>query len=146
MDPTSGNYIVKVIGDEFQTVNNDGEITSFGDYPNLSQVIRIGDHKEDIFESNPALQPMGYAAVLDPIKSTASVPTASFNRSQTLPRVDANSYKEDLPYGFKIDNRFGEDELATNRAYLSPIPKSPFFIFPSSSLSNPIVIKRPLSV
>ena len=90
MDPDSSNYIVKVIGDEFQTVNNDGEITSYGDYPNLSQLIRIGDHKEDIFESNPSLQPMGYAAVLDPIKSTASVPTASFNRSQTLPRVSAD--------------------------------------------------------
>ena len=123
MDPTSGNYIVKVIGDEFQTVNNDGEITSYGDYPNLSQVIRIGDHKEDIFESNPALQPMGYAAVLDPISATASVPTASFNRSQTLPRV-SEDYKENLPYGFKIDSRFPDDELATNKEYLSPIPKS----------------------
>ena len=124
MDPDSGNYIVKVIGDEFQTVNNDGEITTYGDYPNMSRNIRIGDYKEATFRSNPNLQPMGYSAVLDPIKSTAAVPTASFNRSQTLPRVDANSYKEDLPYGFKIDNRFGEDELATNKAYLSPIPKS----------------------
>ena len=43
---------------------------------------------------------MGYASVLDPIKSTASVPSASFNRSQTLPHVSAD-YKENLPYGFK---------------------------------------------
>ena len=123
MDPDSSNYIVKVIGDQFETVNNDGEITSYGDYPNLSQLIRIGDHEEDTFESNPALQPMGYASVLDPIKSTANVPSASFNRSQTLPRVSAD-YKENLPYGFKIDSRFGDDELATNKEYLSPIPKS----------------------
>ena len=123
MDPDSSNYIVKVIGDQFETVNNDGEITSYGDYPNLSQLIRIGDHKEDTFESNPSLQPMGYASVLDPIKSTASVPSASFNRSQTIPRVSAD-YKENLPYGFKIDPRFGDDELATNKEYLSPIPKS----------------------
>ena len=123
MDPDSGNYIVKVIGDEFQTVNNDGEITSYGDFPNLSQLIRIGDHKEDTFRQNPALQPMGYAAVLDPITSTSSVPSASFNRSQTFPRVSAE-YKENLPYGFKIDPRFGEDELATNKEYLAPIPKS----------------------
>ena len=125
MDPDSANYIVKVIGDQFETVNNDGEITTFGDYPNLSQYIRIGDHKEDIFRQNKSLQPMGYAAVLDPIKSTANVPTSSFNRSQTLPRkFDADTYKEDLPYGFKIDNRFYEDEIATNKQYLSPIPKS----------------------
>jgi len=124
MDPDSANYIVKVIGDEFQTVNNDGEITVFGDYPNLSRHIRVGDYKEDTFTSNPNLQPMGFQAVLDPIKSTANVPTASFNRSQTFPRVDVDSYKEDLAYGFKIDPRFGDDELATNKAYLSPIPKS----------------------
>ncbi|MDC3304716.1 phage tail sheath subtilisin-like domain-containing protein [bacterium] len=123
MDPTSGNYIVKVIGDEFQTVNNDGEITVYGDYPNASRHIRVGDYKEDTFTSNPALQPMGFSAALDPIKSTAGVPSASFNRSQTFPRV-SNEYKEDLPYGFMIDSRFGEDELATNKAYLSPIPKS----------------------
>ena len=128
MDPDSGNYIVKVIGDEFQTVNNDGEITVYGDYPNASRHIRVGDYKEDTFRSNPNLQPMGYAAVLDPILSSApyatAVPTASFNRSQSFPRVDVNTYKEDLPYGFKIDPRFGDDELAGNKAYLSPIPKS----------------------
>ena len=125
MDPDSANYIVKVIGDQFETVNNDGEITTFGDYPNLSQYIRIGDHKEDTFRQNKALQPMGYAAVLDPIVSTANVPTSSFNRSQTLPRkFDADTYKEDLPYGFKIDPRFYEDEIADNKQYLSPIPKS----------------------
>ena len=125
MDPDSANYIVKVIGDQFETVNNDGEITTFGDYPNLSQYIRIGDHKEDIFRQNKSLQPMGYAAVLDPIKSTANVPTSSFNRSQTLPRkFDADTYKEDLPYGFKIDPRFYDDEIADNKQYLSPIPKS----------------------
>ena len=45
LDPTSGNYIVKVIGDEFQTVNNDGEITVYGDYPNASRHIRVGDYK-----------------------------------------------------------------------------------------------------
>ena len=123
MDPDSANYIVKVIGDQFETVNNDGEITTFGDYPNLSQYIRIGDHKEDTFRQNKALQPMGYAAVLDPIVSTANVPTSSFNRSQTLPRV-SDDYKENLPYGFKIDSRFPDDELATNKEYLAPIPKS----------------------
>ena len=111
MDPDSSNYIVKVIGDEFQTVNNDGEITSYGDYPNLSQHIRIGDYKEDIFESNPSLQPMGYVPVLDPIKS---IYLLLFH--QLLLIVVKlylvfllNTYKEDLPYGF--DPRFGDDEL-----------------------------------
>ncbi len=124
MDPDSSNYLVKVIGDEFSTVNNDGEITTYGDYPNLSPTIRIGDFKEELFRSNKSLQPMGFASVVDPIKATAAVPSASFNRSQTLPRKFPNVYKEDLAYGYKIDPRHGDDELATNKEYLSPIPKS----------------------
>ena len=124
MDPDSPNYLVKVIGDMFETVNNDGEITTYGDYPNLSQLIRVGDYKEDVFVSNKSLQPMGYAPVLDPVKSTAAVPTASFNRYQYFPKVDANVYKSDLPYGFKIDPRFSDDEIATNKEYLAPVPKS----------------------
>ena len=124
MDPDSSNYLVKVIGDEFSTVNNDGEITTYGYYPNLSPTIRIGDFKEELFRSNKRLQPMGFASVVDPIKATAAVPSASFNRSQTLPRKFPNVYKEDLAYGYKIDPRHGDDELATNKEYLSPIPKS----------------------
>ena len=124
MDPDSSNYLSKAIGDTFHTVNNDGEVTVYGDYPNLSKYIRIGDYKEDTFTSNKSFQPMGYAAILDPIKATATVPTSSFNLTQILPRRFPGVYKEDLPYGFKIDARFGDDELATNKEYLSPIPKS----------------------
>jgi hypothetical protein len=124
MDPDSPNYLVKVIGDTFETVNNDGEVTTYGDFPNLSQYIRIGDHKEDTFSSNKSLQPMGYASVIDPIVSTASVPTSSFSRSQSLPRQLPGVYKSDIPYGFKIDPRFPDDEIATNKEYLAPIPKS----------------------
>jgi len=122
MDPDSSNYLVKVIGDMFQTVNNDGEITTYGDYPNLARYIRIGDYKEDTFVSNKALQPMGYAALLDPVKTAFQVPSASFNRSQSFPKVDPEVYKEDLPYGHKIDVRFPESETATNLAYMAPIP------------------------
>ena len=83
MDPDSPNYLVKVIGDMFQTVNNDGEITSYGDYPNLSRYIRIGDHKEKTFRANKELQPMGFAAVYDVVVSSNVVPTASFAYTQT---------------------------------------------------------------
>jgi len=123
MDPTSPNYLVKVIGDQFQTVNNDGEITIYGDYPNMSKYFRIGDYDETTFTSNKSLQPMGYDAVLDPIKSTAGVPSASFNTSQVTSR-DTATYKPEVPYGFKIGPSFLDSELYTNLVYLSPIPKS----------------------
>ena len=126
MDPESSNYIVKVIGDQFSTVNNDGEITTYGDYPNLSPRIRIGDYKEDVFKSNKSMQPMGFAAINNPIVASNAnyVPSASFNLRQTLDGGSTNSstYRADLPYGFKIDPDFNDHEIATNMAYLSPIP------------------------
>ena len=127
LDPDSSNYIVKVIGDMFQTVNNNGEITEYGDYPNLSQYIRIGDYKEDLFKSNPNLQPMGHAAVLDPVPTSAGiVPSASFGFSQTIDGGKSNSstYKGNLPYGVKLHPDYPANELLGNYAYLSPIPKS----------------------
>ena len=123
MDPDSSNYLPKAIGDTFQTVNDDGEVTTYGDFSNLSKYIRIGDYKESTFRSNKGFQPMGYAAVNSPIYAVAAaVPTSSFNRSQSLPRKFPGVYKEDLPYGFKIDPRFTDDETATNKEYLSPVP------------------------
>jgi len=124
MDPDSSNYIVKVIGDQFSTVNNDGEVTMYGDYPNLSRYIRVGDYKEDVFRSNPNLQPMGFAAINNPIRSAFNVPTASFNKAQTLNGGNTNSspYLTSLPYGFKIDSKFNDIEVESNKAYLAPIP------------------------
>ena len=128
LDPDSSNYIVKVIGDMFSTVNNNGEITVYGDYPNLSQYIRVGDYKEDLFRSNPNLQPMGHAAVLDvvPTSQTGGVPSASFGLTQTSDGDNSNAgtYKEYLPYGIKLHPDYPDSELSTNYAYLAPVPKS----------------------
>ena len=124
MDPDSSNYIVKVIGDVFQTVSNDGEVTTYGDYPNLSKYIRIGDYREDDLRSKPSSQPMGFAKLRNPIKATASVPTASFNRAQVNARqFGADTYKEEIPYGFKIGPSFLPEEVADSLSYLSPIEK-----------------------
>jgi len=132
LDPDSANYLPKVVGDMFETVNNDGEITTYGDYPNLSQYIRVGDYKEDVFRSNSNLQPMGYGAVIEPIISTASCPTASFSKQQAYAVAGGGyanhtkagaTYNENIPYGFKILPRYSDDELVNSKAYLSPIPK-----------------------
>jgi len=126
MDPESPNFIAKVIGDQFQKVDNEGNVTMYGNYPNLARHIRIGDYDEEAFKSSKTSQPMGFAAVLDPIKSTAPVPSASFSIQQIdYKSGDTNTYVEDAPYGYKIDGRYHlESSLDTNKAFLSPIPKS----------------------
>ena len=122
LDPASPNFVAKVIGDQFQTVTSAGEVVTHGEYANRSERIRIGDFDEKTFTGAPALQPMGFAAVLEPIVATASVPTGSFNHEQistTLP----NAYNEDIPYGWKISRAyFVDEELDTNYQYHSAIP------------------------
>ena len=67
---------------------------------------------------------MGFAAVYDVVVSSNVVPTASFVLTQTYDGGTGESsiYKEELPYGFKINPKYNSDELATNLAYLAPVP------------------------
>ena len=44
MDPDSVNYFARVIGDRFVEIDSNGELTYYGDYPNLSKHIRVGDY------------------------------------------------------------------------------------------------------
>ena len=130
MDPASANYIVKAIGDQFQAVDNDGKLTYYGDYPNMSKYIRVGDYNEQRFVNNKSLQPMGHAALLDPVKTSYNVPAATMNDLQKdkKERYDGDSSlvgspNLNVPYGFKINEAyFKESELSTNHEYLSPIP------------------------
>ena len=41
LDPNSPNYIKRVIGDKYITVDANGKLTSNGDYPNASAHIRV---------------------------------------------------------------------------------------------------------
>ncbi len=122
LDPASPNYLPKVIGDQFQTVTSAGEVVLNGDYPNLSRYIRVGDYDENTFISNKKLQPMGFAAVVEPIVATKNVPTINFSTTQGK-KGEAGTYAPLKPYGFKIDETFFETaELYTNKQYMSAIP------------------------
>jgi len=41
LDPTSANYVAKVIGDQFQTVTSAGEVVTHGEFVNKSKYMRI---------------------------------------------------------------------------------------------------------
>jgi len=123
LDPDSNNYLVRIIGDQFQSVDANGEVQPYGDYPNKSKYIRIGDFDEDTFVGTKTNMPMGYKAVLDPVPTSNSVPSASFNFTQATTK-DTTTHNPSVPYGFKIGSWFNDNELGTNREYLSPIPKS----------------------
>ena len=125
LDPASPNFIAKVIGDQFQTVNDDGEITVYGDYPNRSSRIRVGNYNADTLKSRKSSQPFGHAALLQPVITAASVntPTASINPIQAAKNSQAQ-YNPNIPYGTKFNTGyFSEADVHDSLSYLSPIPK-----------------------
>lgn len=68
LNPASANYIVRKIGDRYQTINNSNELIVSGDFPNLSKFIRV---EVDLGVSNKTysstLIPFGFRALNSPI-------------------------------------------------------------------------------
>ena len=112
LNPASPNYIVRKIGDRYQTINNSNELIVSGDYPNLSKFIRV---EVDPGVSNKtyvaSLVPFGFRALNSPIPAVSG----SFILA-TASMVTAAA--SDTPF-------FGFDFAAENNLnYLAPIPTS----------------------
>ena len=134
LDPNSPNFIARVIGDRYQSVDANGKITVFGDYPNLSNYIRV-EVPEEVKDQaiSPDLVPFGFEALVQPIVSgVGTMPTASFvgHTNASIQRnaggvatthkikktqIADNVYNKNIHYGF--------DYLDTdNYNYLLPLP------------------------
>jgi hypothetical protein len=122
LDPDSPSYFAKKIGDRHVEIDSNGKLTYYGNYPNLSKYIRVGDYsgmeEDGIFKYPKGIVPMGHKAVYNPVPGGTNVPSASFKRQQT----DANgTFDSTVPYGINlIDDHVKHD----NNQYLSPIPAS----------------------
>ena len=116
LDPDSPNYIVRVIGDKYITVDDDGKLSTNGDYANNSENIRVeasaAVKNKAIDES---LVPFGFAALQNPFGSKFSVPNPSFVSAQQI----NDSYNPKKFYGFDFD--FATTD---NRNFLAPTPDS----------------------
>ena len=122
-DPASPTHFAKAIGDQFQEVDNDGNITVHGDYPNRHAWLRVGDANYDNLKASKNAQPMGFSKVYEPIIATAQVPTGSINRVQEK-NTNVGAYNPDVAYGFQLNpNHFSEIDINDARQYLAPIPK-----------------------
>ena len=121
-DPNSANYFAKRIGDRHSTIDSDGKITYYGDYPNLSKHIRVGDFTKttggQLSQYPKEVVPMGHAAINNTIPGTTTIPSASFKRSQvnTQGTFDANQF-----YGFDYRDKYKRED---NETYLAPVPYS----------------------
>ena len=115
LDPNSPNYIKRVIGDRYITVDSSGKLSTNGDYANNSVYIRVEvDSDVEAGAIDSSLVPFGFGAVTSPIPSTAgTVPSPTYVTSQSL----AGSYNKNVYLGYSFDF-----VTTDNLNFLNPLP------------------------
>jgi len=121
-DPASPNYFAKRIGDRHVEIDSNGKLTYFGNYPNLSRFIRVGDfstmEEDGIFKYPKNVVPMGHKAVYNTVPGGTNVPSASFKTTQT----DGNgTFDSTIPYGIDLSTTGPKED---NMNYLAPVPST----------------------
>lgn len=116
LNPDSPSYIAKVIGDRYQTIDNDNNVNIYGDYVNTNPYIRVEVDAAVATKSiDKTLFPFGFRAVY------SSVPSVNgSNLVAAILKTDQNAngvYSPTIFHGFDFT-------VASNIAYLAPIPTS----------------------
>jgi hypothetical protein len=113
LNPDSPNFIQRIIGDKFITVDSNGKLTSNGDYSNKSAYIRIEVADSVIAGALSAnLVPFGFKALTSPIPNGITQPTAAtYVTDQNIGGV----YNKKKPWGFDFNE-------VDNYNYLKPLP------------------------
>ena len=114
LDPNSPNYIKRVIGDKYITVDANGKLTSNGDYPNASAHIRVEVSSDvDSGALDSSLVPFGFGAVTSPLHSSYNVPSPTYVSVQEI----NGEYNRRAYLGYSFD--FTSTD---NLNFLSPLP------------------------
>ena len=120
-DKSSPDFFAKRIGDRHVTIDSNGKLTYFGNYPNLSKHIRVGDYKfsggnQALDVASPGAVPFGHNALYNPVEGDTDIPASVFNTSQTNTQ---GTFDQSIFYGFDLLNDNVKDD---NHQYLAPIP------------------------
>jgi hypothetical protein len=100
LDPNSANYIKRVIGDKYITVDANGKLSTNGDYSNNSAHIRIEvDTNVDSGAVDSTLIPFGFGAVTSPIATAYNLPSPTYVVSQSV----SNEYNKRTFLGYSFD-------------------------------------------
>ena len=114
-DEDSVNYLPRVIGDRYVTIDSEGKLTYNGDWPNKSVHIYVSDYSSNLQGIDEALVPHGFGAVQHPVTGSA-IPTASFVTAQTN---TLGVFDQNIHYGFDFSTTAYD-----NHQYLAPIPSN----------------------
>ena len=100
LDPNSPNYIKRVIGDKYITVDANGKLDTNGDYSNGSVHIRVEvDSDVDAGSIDSTLVPFGFGALTSPLHSTYNLPSPSYVVSQSI----SSEYNKRVFLGYDFD-------------------------------------------
>ena len=100
LDPNSPNYIKRVIGDKYITVDANGKLSTNGDYANGSVHIRVEVNSDvDAGSIDSTLVPFGFGALTSPLHSTYNLPTPSYVVSQSV----SSEYNKRVFLGYDFD-------------------------------------------
>ena len=117
LDPASPNYIARVIGDRYMTIDAAGKITENGDWLNNSKYIRVEVAGQGTYPVSAA--PFAHGAYTNPIKATDEtiVPVVVYQTTST-----SNTTGNPFQYA-GIDLETAVVKL-DNHTYLKPIPNT----------------------
>jgi hypothetical protein len=116
LDPDSANYIARVIGDRYYTVDSEGKITENGDWLNNSKYIRVQVGAQGSYPVSAA--PFAHGAYTNPIKVTDEtlVPAVVYQTTST-------SNTTGNPYQYAGFNFETAGVKLDNANYLKPLPE-----------------------
>ena len=118
LDPASPNFIGRVIGDRFITIDATGKITENGDWLNNSKYIRVEVKPQGSYPVSAA--PFGHGAYTNPIfvgGTETLVPAVTYQTGSVLNNAGSPIYFAGFDFetnGIKLDNA----------NYLAPLPDS----------------------
>ena len=116
LDPDSPNFIARVIGDKYITVDANGKLSTNGDYNNNSANVRVEVSTAVNNKAiDPSLVPFGFAALQNPFGSLLALPNPSYVVSQSINQ----SYNEKAFLGYDFDF-----VTTDNLNFLAPTPDS----------------------
>lgn len=136
LDPDSSDYIARRIGDKSYSVSSDGTVTVSGDYNNVSKYIRVEvDPTVKAKAVTTAVKPFGFAALVQPVSSSYSMPTPTFVTQLT--QINS-AYNKKAYYGWDFtsnDNGNYVKPVAANAATNgSAFNLDTSFVHPSASV------------
>ncbi len=118
LDPASINYIARRIGDRFSSVDEDGLVSSTGDYKNVSKYIRVSVSDAVATSATPtAAKPFGFKAMFQPVSSSYALPAIKLVSNVVGEGATTinNGYNRKVYYGWDFAS-------ADNANWNKPIP------------------------